>query len=87
MKFRVNCTYGGVAVPQIGVDLGDGLAGVGVDELDVHEQGDTLLVLGNVLADELTGNVLWVLARTLRSWVGFSAYSKVPGSHRGQECK
>ena len=44
-------------MPEISVDLGNGLAGVGVDELDVHEKGNTLLILGNVLTNKLTSDI------------------------------
>lgn len=54
-------------MPQISVDLGNGLAGVGVNELDVHEERDTLLVLGDVLADKFTSDIWWLLAMGLRS--------------------
>lgn len=53
---------GGVAVPEIGVDIGDGLAGVGVDQLDVYVEGDTLLVLDDVLTDEFAGDVVRALS-------------------------
>lgn len=55
--FSQGIAYSGVAVPQISVDLGNRLAGVGVDELDVHEEGNTLLILGNVLTNKLTSDV------------------------------
>lgn len=44
-------------MPEVKVDLGNGLAGVGVDELDVQVEGDTLLVLLDVVADQLAGDV------------------------------
>lgn len=47
---------GGIAVPEVGVDLGDGFAGVDIDQLDVEVQGYTGLVLDQVLADEFTGD-------------------------------
>jgi hypothetical protein len=42
-----------VAVPELEVDLRNGLAGVDVDDLDVKVQRHSLLVLGNVAADQL----------------------------------
>lgn len=50
-------TYGSVAVPKIHVDVGQRLAGVGVEYLDVHVQRNTLLVLNEVLTDQLAGDV------------------------------
>ena len=44
-------TYSGIAVPEIGVDIRQRLTSVGVDELDVHEQRNTILTLDNVIAD------------------------------------
>lgn len=35
---------GGVAVPEVGVDVWDGVAGVDIDQLDVEIQGHTRLV-------------------------------------------
>lgn len=49
--------YGRVAVPDVGVDVPQRLAGVGVDELDVQEQGHALLVLGHVAADEFSSDI------------------------------
>lgn len=50
---------GAVAVPDVEEHVGDGLAGVDVDELHLQVQGDTKLVLGDVLLDELAGNEVW----------------------------
>jgi hypothetical protein len=50
-------TDGGVTVPDVHVDVREGVAGIGVDQLDVHVKGDTFLVLENVLADQFTGDV------------------------------
>jgi hypothetical protein len=44
-------TYSGVAVPQVHVDLRNGFAGVGVDQLDVHVERNTLLGLRNVFTN------------------------------------
>lgn len=44
-------------MPDIRVDLREGFAGVGIDELDVHEQRHALLVFGDILADQFTGDV------------------------------
>lgn len=48
--------YGRVAVPDVHVDVGHRLAGVGVNQLDVHVQRNTSLVLHDVLADKLASN-------------------------------
>lgn len=54
---------GGVAVPDVDGDLGDGIAGVDVDVLDLEEDGDTVAELGlddvgaHVLADDVVGAV------------------------------
>lgn len=50
-------TYSSIAVPEIGIDVRQGIAGVGVDQLDIHVQRNTSLVLDNVLADKFTGNI------------------------------
>lgn len=44
-------------MPNISVDIGNGIAGVGVDQLDVHEKGNTFLGLSDVLANEFTGDI------------------------------
>jgi hypothetical protein len=44
-------------VPEIHIDLRFGLAGVGVDDLDVHVEGDATLVFGDVGADVFAGYV------------------------------
>jgi hypothetical protein len=44
-------------VPEIHVDIGQRLAGVGVNELDIHVQSNTLLVFNDVLTDELTAHI------------------------------
>jgi hypothetical protein len=44
-------TYSGVAVPQVHVDLRNGFAGVGVDQLDVHVERNTLLGLRDVFTN------------------------------------
>lgn len=48
---RVNTSR--VAVPELEVNLGNRLAGVDVDNLDVKVQRHSLLILGNVAADQL----------------------------------
>lgn len=50
-------TYSGVAVPQVRVELRNGFAGVGVDQLDVQVERNTFLGLGDVLTNELTGDI------------------------------
>lgn len=44
-------------MPEVNVNLGHWLAGVGVDHLDVHVERNTLLVLSDVAADHFTSNV------------------------------
>jgi hypothetical protein len=44
-------------VPHLDVDLGHGLAGRHVNDLVVEEEGHTGLVLDEVLADVLAGDV------------------------------
>jgi hypothetical protein len=53
----MSCTYGGIGVPGFEGYIGDGLAGVGVDELNIEGQGNALLAISNVLADQLARNV------------------------------
>lgn len=48
---------GGVAVPHLEVDVGDGLASVNVDDLVVKDDVDTLLLLDDVAADILARDV------------------------------
>ncbi len=48
---------GGVAVPDLDVNVGDGLAGGYVDDLVVEEQGNARLVLDHILADVLASHV------------------------------
>lgn len=52
---------GRVAVPDLHVHVGDGLAGVDVEDLDVQGEIDAGLGLGHVLADVLSGHVLYWL--------------------------
>jgi hypothetical protein len=44
-------------VPHVHVDFGDWLAGVGVDQLNVHVEGNTLLVLGDTLTNEFARDI------------------------------
>jgi hypothetical protein len=50
-------THSRVAVPQIHIDLRNRLAGVGVDQLDVHIEWNTFLSLRDVLANEFTSDI------------------------------
>jgi hypothetical protein len=50
-------TYSGVAVPQVHVDLRNGFAGVGVDQLDVHVERNTLLGLRDVFTNQFTRDI------------------------------
>jgi hypothetical protein len=51
-----------VAVPDLEIHPGDGLASGDIDNLVVEEQGHTDLVLGNVFANILAGNIWSILA-------------------------
>lgn len=50
-------TYGRVALPEVQVDIRHGLAGPRVDHLHVQIERHALLVLGDVAADKLAGDV------------------------------
>ena len=50
-------TYGGVAVPDISIDMRQRLTGFGVNQLDIHEERNASLVFNDVLANKLAGNV------------------------------
>lgn len=67
-------THGGIAVPEIHVDIGQGIAGVGVNELDVHVESNTLLVINDVLADKLTTHVWYLLDNSID--LGMHMYSQ-----------
>lgn len=49
--------YGRVALPEVQVDVRHGLAGPRVDHLHVQIERHALLVLGDVAADKLAGDV------------------------------
>lgn len=70
-------TYSGVAVPKVHVDVRQGVAGVGVNHLDVHVERDTWLGLDDVLADKLAADICCSLAR-LPMHVSQVTNSKVP---------
>lgn len=53
----MTCTYGGIGIPGLESYVGDGFAGVGVDDLDVKGQGNALLAISDVLADQLARDV------------------------------
>lgn len=44
-------------MPDVRVDVRQWLAGVGVNELDIHEQRHTGLALDHVATNELSGNI------------------------------
>lgn len=48
---------GCVAVPEVQGNILQGLTGVGVDNLDIQVQRDALLILGDVLAEQLSDDV------------------------------
>lgn len=52
---------GGIAVPDLSKDLGDGLACIDVDNLDVQGQRNTGLFIDNVLANQFTLNPVGAL--------------------------
>jgi hypothetical protein len=56
-RFRHGNTYGRVAMPQIKVDVRDGLAGVDIKDLNIKSQSDTRLILSYILADQLASNI------------------------------
>lgn len=43
--------------PNLKIDIRDGLAGDGVDDLDVEGEIDAFFIVRDVLADVLAGNV------------------------------
>jgi len=44
-------------MPQIHINLRNRFAGIGVDELNVHIEGNTLLGLRDVLANKFTSDI------------------------------
>ena len=44
-------------MPEVNVDIGDGLASVDIDQLDINVGVDTFLILADVPADVFTINV------------------------------
>jgi len=48
-------------MPEIYIYSGHGLAGRGIDELDVQGHWNTLLIFNEVLADHLTVDEIWTL--------------------------
>lgn len=57
IKLHTSVDTSGVGVPDISPDIGEGLAGRDVDELDVGHDGNTLLVVDQVRADVLAKDV------------------------------
>ena len=51
-----------VAVPKVNVDVGNRLASVDIDDLDVHGEGHALLRLGDVLANVLARDIVGSLS-------------------------
>lgn len=51
----------GTLTPDLSVDTDDRLAGLNVEDLEVESEVDTGLTLGDILADVLSGNVVWTL--------------------------
>lgn len=75
-------THSRVAVPEIHKDVRQRLAGLGVDELDIHVQRNALLALDNVLANQFTRDVYTELADTQQIISEPCVpYNTVPGSH------
>jgi hypothetical protein len=54
---RHNWGQGPNVLPDVGVEAGDGLAGVHVDELLFKVDGNARLGLGDIVADELALDV------------------------------
>jgi hypothetical protein len=52
---------GGVAIPDIDVDIRDTETSGDVDVLDFEVEGDTGLAFGDILANVLAGNVVWTI--------------------------
>ena len=85
---------GRVAVPDLQVQIRDGLAGVDVNDLVVEDDVDTLLLLDDVVVDEFSSNVCkWVSKKRKslqrsnpRYVVTRDAYSTGPGSPPGSGC-
>lgn len=50
-------TYGSIAVPDFDVSLRHRLAGLGVDKLDIQEEGHASLLLGDIGADQFPADV------------------------------
>lgn len=53
---------GGVAVPDFEDGVGDGLAGLDVENLGVENHGNTFLVFADVLTDEFPLDPVWSLS-------------------------
>jgi hypothetical protein len=52
---------GGVAIPDIDVDIWDAETGGDVDVLDFEVERDTGLAFGDILANVLAGDVVWTI--------------------------
>lgn len=50
-------TYGGVAAPEVNPRIGDGIAGVDVDDLDREAHVDSRLTIRDVPADLLATDI------------------------------
>ena len=50
-------TYGSIAVPDFNVGLRHRLAGLGVDKLNIQEEGHARLLLGDIGADQFSADV------------------------------
>ena len=76
-------------MPDVRIDVGQRLAGIGINKLNIHEQGHTGLVLGHVATDELSGDVCSVNCKVIVSVEGIAqkTYSKDPESPRAGRCR
>lgn len=61
VSYNAGVVASGVAVPDIDVDIWDGLAGGNVDVLNFEVKGDTGLAFSNILANEFSSNVVWTI--------------------------
>lgn len=70
---------GGVAVPHLEVDIGDGVTGLDIDDLVVNQRVDTLLGLADILADVLAADIVGALGD-----IGGQDAGRVAGEERGR---
>ena len=66
-------------MPDVHVDVGQRVTGVGVNDLDVHVEGHAGLTFDDVLADQLAGHIFMLLVCVNSTGVRAITYSKVLG--------